>query len=110
MINNVDKTLLKMLIKQYKILHISQEQQQKTATSHDRKDRILSALFLNRTEIVIKLNLFCGLLSVIQGFVEKFQTESPQIHALHRYMVDITQEELAVSIKPECIPESVNNY
>ena len=42
------------------LLQMSQEDQQKSATSHDRKDRILSQLFENRDETLTRSNLFRG--------------------------------------------------
>jgi len=58
------------------VLHMSQEKQTKSATSSDRKDRILAFLFTNRNETVVKLNLCRGLLSEFQGFVKVFQSEA----------------------------------
>ncbi|KAL5016272.1 hypothetical protein ScPMuIL_005861 [Solemya velum] len=87
------------------LLQFAQEKQQKSQTSHDRKDRILNALFINRTETIAMLNLCRGLLSIFQEYVKKFQTEAPQIHILHEQMVDITKTFMAIFIKPEHIPK-----
>ncbi|XP_053384313.1 uncharacterized protein LOC128550116 [Mercenaria mercenaria] len=87
---------------------MAQDKQQKSVTSHDRKDRILDALFTKRIETITLLNLFRGLLSVFQGYVKKFQAEVPQIHILHEQMVDITKTFLAMFIKPEHIPDNVS--
>lgn len=90
------------------LLQMSQESQQKSVSSQDRKDRILDGLFTNRRETVVKLNLFRGLLSVFFGFVKSFQSEKPMIHTLHRQMVAVTTELLGMFIKPEYIPDSVS--
>ena len=89
------------------LLQMSQEDQQKSATSHERKDRILSLLFENRNETLTKINLFRGLLERFHGFVKIFQSEKPLIHTLHREMFNVTREVLGMFIKPEHIPESV---
>ena len=86
------------------LLQMSQEDQQKSATSHDRKDRILSQLFENRLS---KINLFIDLLEKFHGFVKIFQSEKPMIQTLHREMFNITREVLGMSIKPDHIPECV---
>lgn len=82
------------------LVQLDQEKQQKSLTSVDRKDRILEALFLNRRETIVKLNLFRGLLDTFHGYVKSFQSESPVIHTLHRRMLDVTREVLGMFVKP----------
>ena len=80
------------------LLQMSQDQQQKSGTSSDRKDRILEFLFHRRFETETKLNLFRGLLETFSGYVKIFQSECPLIHTLHSRMVQLKRE-------PENIPE-----
>ena len=75
------------------LLQMAQEQQQKSATSSERKERILSHLFQNRKETETKLNLFRGLLDTFSGFVKRFQAENSLIHTLHGNMVSLTRED-----------------
>jgi len=91
------------------LLQMSQDRQQKSATSTERKDRIVDHLFQNRRETFVKLNLYRGLLDTFQGFVKTFQTEKPLIHTLHEQMVVITRELLGMFIKPEHIPNSITD-
>lgn len=84
---------------------MSQDQQQKSGTSSDRKDRILEFLFHRRFETETKLNLFRGLLETFSGYVKIFQSESPLIHTLHSRMVQLIREFLGLFIKPENIPQ-----
>ena len=86
---------------------MSQEDQQKSATSSDRKDRIINLLFENRHETLIRINLFRGLLERFHGYVKVFQSEKPLIHTLHREMFNITREILGMFMKPEHISDSV---
>lgn len=86
------------------LLQMSQEDQQKSATSHDRKDRILSQLFENRDEILTKINLFRGLLERFHGFVKIFQSEKPLIHTLHREMFNMSKEVLGMFIQLSISP------
>lgn len=89
------------------VLQMSQEDQQKSATSRDRKDRILGLLFENRSETLTMITLFRGLLERFHGFVKIFQSEKPLVHTLNKEMYDMTREVLGMFMKPECIPESV---
>ena len=89
------------------LLQMSQEEQQKSVTSSDRKDRIINSLFENRHETLAKINLFRGLLERFHGYVKVFQSEKPLVHTLHREMFNITREILGIFIKPEFISESV---
>lgn len=89
------------------LLQLSQEDQHKSATSNDRKDRIISQLFENRYETLTKINLFRGLLEMFHGYVKVFQSEKPLVHTLHREMYNITRQVLGMFVKPEHIPESV---
>ena len=57
------------------LLQMSQEEQQKSVTSSDRKDRIINSLFENRHETLAKINLFRGLLERFHGYVKVFQSE-----------------------------------
>lgn len=86
---------------------MSQEDQQKSATSSDRKDRIINLLFENRHETLVKINLFRGLLERFHGYVKVFPSEKPLVHTLHREMFIITREILGMFMKPEHISDSV---
>ncbi|KAH3890031.1 hypothetical protein DPMN_014099 [Dreissena polymorpha] len=57
------------------LLQLGQARQQKSVTSSDRKDRILEALFTKRTETIALLNLWCGLLSILQRMSPYIYTE-----------------------------------
>ncbi|XP_060560244.1 uncharacterized protein LOC132720200 [Ruditapes philippinarum] len=88
-------------------MQMSQEKQQKSTTSSERKDRIIDSLFLNRLQTVVTLNVFRGLLGMFQGYVKSFQAEKPLIHTLHSRMVEIIEDLLGMFIKPEYIPDKV---
>lgn len=47
------------------VIQMNQNAQPKSNINHDRKDLIPDALFTNRTETVVKLNLCRGLLGVL---------------------------------------------
>lgn len=86
-----------------------QKRQSKSGTSSDRKDRILSGLFHNKTELVVKLSIYRGLLSLFQTFVKMFQAEKPLMHKLHVEMYKVTREILGLFIKPDKIPDRVRD-
>ncbi|XP_045192915.2 uncharacterized protein LOC123549137 [Mercenaria mercenaria] len=64
------------------LLQISQEKQQKSVTSTERKDRILDYLFSRRNETETKLHLFRGLLDTFSEYIqvvrETLNSHSPQ--------------------------------
>ena len=52
------------------------------------------------------INVFKGLLERWHGYVKVFQSTNPLVHMLHRKMVYITREILAISIKPVFMSDS----
>lgn len=89
------------------VIQVSQAQQAKSVTNNDRKDRLLSQLFDNTTETVVKLNLHRGILCLFQSYVKTFQSEKPLMHKLHYEMYRVTREILGLFIRPEKIPVKV---
>ena len=78
-------------------------EQQKSATSNDKKENKKE----NRHEILVRMNLYSGLLERFHVFVNVFQSEKPLVHMLHREMVNITRKTIGVFIKQEFISDSV---
>ncbi|KAH3715330.1 hypothetical protein DPMN_058036 [Dreissena polymorpha] len=91
------------------LLQMSQEKQQKSKTSSDRKERIINSLFQNRRETEAMLNTYRGLLLTFQEYVKAFQAEKPLIHTLHTRMLEVTRQFLGMFIKPEHIPDRVSD-
>lgn len=89
------------------LFQLSQDKQQKSTTSCDRKDRLQDSLFEQRTETIARLNLYRGILSSFLVYVKRFQTESPQVHTLFDQMLNIRKEILATFMKLENIPVSI---